>query len=84
MNIFLSTLIALIYAITGYRLLLKSQMTAIYKHPLFFYTTIVLALMVICFKVVGAARTIMLLFSLIILIICYFCLMYTPSTFGLM
>ena len=83
MNVIFSTLITFIYILTAYKLFLKAQVTAIYKHPLFFYTTIVLALMIICSRVIDKARTIMLFFSFIILLFYYICLMYAPSTFGL-
>ena len=82
MNIFFSILNALIYGLTCYRFLLKSQVTAIYRHPLFFYTVIVLALMIISFRMEGKSKTIMLAFSFILLLLYYISLVFAPSTFG--
>ena len=61
MKIFALILIALEYVLTAAKLL-SSYETVLSKHPLFIYSVIFLAFLVLAFRLEGKAKTIMLWF----------------------
>ena len=71
MKAFLLTLIVLLYGLTA-RILLQSRETIISKHPLFIYSVVFLAFLVLSFRMHGKAKTIMLAISFVFLFMYYF------------
>ena len=70
MKIFILVLIAIIYGLTA-RIHLQSLETILSKHPLFIYSVIVLAFLLLSLRLEGKSKTILLGIVLFFLIIYY-------------
>lgn len=71
MKIFILILIACVYGLTA-RILSQSRETIISKHPLFIYSVVVLALLILSSRMHGKAKTVMFSISFVFLFMYYF------------